>query len=65
MVLNKVDLLPYVSFDVKQARRNAQRVHPGIEIVELSCTTGAGLEQWRTWLRKKQLRVCEQPAGCA
>lgn len=65
MVLNKVDLLPYVSFDVEQARQNAQRVHPGIEIVELSCNTGAGLEQWRAWLRQRQLRVCGQPTGCA
>jgi hydrogenase nickel incorporation protein HypB len=53
MVLNKIDLLPYVAFDVRQARANAERVHPGMEIVELSCTTGAGFEQWMNWLRRR------------
>ncbi len=50
MVLNKVDLLPHVSFDLAAARANAQRVHPGMEIIEVSCTTGAGMERWYSWL---------------
>ncbi len=50
MILNKIDLLPYVPFDPQLALDNARQIHPGIEIIDTSCTTGAGLEQWLTWL---------------
>ena len=53
MILNKIDLLPYVSFDLQQARQNARRVHPEMEIVEVSCTTGNGLSQWLAWLNRR------------
>ena len=43
MILNKIDLLPYVPFKPELARENARRIHPEIEIIETSCTTGAGL----------------------
>jgi len=56
MVLNKLDLLPYVPFSVEQARENARRVHPGIEIIELSCMTGDGLDRWLDWLRLNRTR---------
>jgi hydrogenase nickel incorporation protein HypB len=51
MILNKVDLLPYVPFDMQTARDNARRINPDIEIFETSCTTGQGLEAWNAWLR--------------
>jgi hydrogenase nickel incorporation protein HypB len=50
MILNKVDLLPYVPFDPRLALENARKIHPDIEIVETSCTTGAGLDKWLGWL---------------
>ena len=50
MVLNKIDLLPYVPFSAEVAKENARRVQPGIEIVDVSCTTGEGLDRWRAWL---------------
>jgi len=53
MVLNKVDLLPYVPFALAQARANALSVHPGMEILEVSCTTGAGLDAWHAWLHRQ------------
>ena len=53
LVLSKIDLLPYVPFNLTRARESARRVHPGIEIIELSCVTGSGLEQWRSWLAKR------------
>ena len=52
MVLNKIDLLPYVPFSMDVARENARRVQPEIEIIELSCTSGAGLEQWNGWIQR-------------
>ena len=50
MVLNKIDLLPYVPFQMELAREYARRVQPDIEIVDVSCTTGEGLDRWRAWL---------------
>ncbi|MBB1077898.1 hydrogenase nickel incorporation protein HypB [Rhodoferax sp. 4810] len=50
MILNKVDLLPHVSFDVARCKEFARRVNPGIEILELSATTGQGMEPWLDWL---------------
>lgn len=55
LVLNKIDLLPYVPFDPARAREYALRVHPGIQILEVSCTTGAGLDAWQEWLRARRL----------
>ena len=42
MLLNKVDLLPHLSFDVERCVANARQVHPGIEIIEISATSGRG-----------------------
>jgi hydrogenase nickel incorporation protein HypB len=54
MVLNKVDLLPYVPFDIEAAAENARKVHPGMEIVKVSCLTGNGLQEWMTWLGERR-----------
>jgi len=50
VVLNKIDLLPYVPFRIDLAREYIQRVQPDAEIMEVSCTTGAGLDTWRQWI---------------
>ena len=50
--LNKIDLLPYVPFSMELACENARRVQPEIEILEVSCTSGAGLEQWNDWIER-------------
>jgi hydrogenase nickel incorporation protein HypB len=54
LILNKIDLLPYVSFDLAKARDYARQIHPGMEILEVSCTTGQGLDQWIGWLEKQR-----------
>ena len=54
MVLTKIDLLPYVPFKAELARENARRVHPGMEILELSSTTGEGLDGWMNWLEARR-----------
>ncbi len=59
MILNKIDLLPYVPFKVELARECANRVHPGIEILEVSCTTGAGLDAWKAWLEAQRHALSE------
>jgi hydrogenase nickel incorporation protein HypB len=65
LVLNKIDLLPYVPFSLEKARENARRVHPGMEILELSCTTGEGLLAWQSWLENRRAQLAGAPAGAA
>ena len=50
MVLNKIDLLPHVKFDVARCIELARRVNPTIEILQLSATTGEGMDAWLHWL---------------
>ncbi len=57
MILNKIDLLPYVPFEADLARENARRVHPGMEILDVSCQTGAGLSEWVDWVRARLARI--------
>lgn len=52
MVLNKIDLLPYLSFDVAQAVAYAKRVNPEIQVFQVSATTGAGMADWLNFLRQ-------------
>ncbi|MBO4400243.1 MAG: hydrogenase nickel incorporation protein HypB [Selenomonadaceae bacterium] len=50
VLLNKIDLLPYTNFDLAAAREDLSTIHPNVEIIETSCTTGAGLDAWADWL---------------
>jgi len=52
LVLNKIDLLPYVDFDVPAAIDYARRVRPGIEVMTLSARTGEGFDDWLAWLAR-------------
>jgi len=52
-ILNKIDLLPYVEFDVAKCRENAMRVSHNLEWFEVSATTGEGLAAWQEWLEKR------------
>jgi hydrogenase nickel incorporation protein HypB len=63
MILNKIDLLPYVPFKAELAIENARKIHPEIEIIEMSCITGAGFDRWLTWLaaRAEQKKASAKP----
>jgi hydrogenase nickel incorporation protein HypB len=50
MVLNKVDLLPYVSFDADRCADYARRINPEIQVIRLSALTGHGLDEWYDWI---------------
>lgn len=50
LVINKVDLLPYIPFDMPAFRRLVRGLNPDIRLFEVSCVTGAGLEAWAQWL---------------
>lgn len=49
MVINKLDLLPYVDYDVTKVKRQALAMNPHLSIYELSSRTGQGLDAWCEW----------------
>lgn len=55
MLLNKIDLLPYVDFAPEEAKRQAKRLQPELEIFEISCRTPSGLKAWYEWLDRQLL----------
>ena len=50
MLITKIDLLPYVEFDVERCKEGAWQIHPGLPIIALSSTTGEGVDEWIKWL---------------
>jgi hydrogenase nickel incorporation protein HypB len=50
MIVNKLDLLPHVDFDMNACIEQARRLNPGMEIFQLSARTGQGMEAWVQWL---------------
>lgn len=53
LLVNKIDLLPYVNCSVDKIREEALKVNPALTIFEISCKTGEGLDAWVDWLREK------------
>jgi len=62
LVINKVDLLPYVNFRMDYFERGVQVLNPGVTTFPLSCTTGEGLDAWVDWLieNTKSYRLSQQ-----
>jgi hydrogenase nickel incorporation protein HypB len=50
MIINKIDLLPYVDFDMAKAKKDALTLNRNLKIFEVSCKTSAGLKDWFDWL---------------
>jgi hydrogenase nickel incorporation protein HypB len=50
LVINKIDLLPYVTFDFDFFRKGVEVLNPGVQILPLSCKTLEGFDQWVSWL---------------
>lgn len=51
LVITKTDLLPYIPFDLAAFRRLVEHLNPNTHIFEVSCVTGAGLDEWVQWLQ--------------
>jgi hydrogenase nickel incorporation protein HypB len=49
-LINKIDLLPYLNFDIEQLKEYALRVNPKLKFFEVSATTGEGMEKWYSWM---------------
>ena len=62
LLLNKIDLLPYVDFDVEQCLDYARRVNPDVQILQLSARTGMGLDAWLDWVRRGQQQALAEQA---
>ena len=52
VLLNKIDLLPYVDFDVAEFLRDLAKVNPDTDVLPVSATTGDGVGDWYDWLRR-------------
>ena len=50
LLLNKIDLLPYMNTDMNKVRNDSLALNPKLKIFEVSCSTGAGIETWAQWL---------------
>jgi len=67
LLINKIDLLPYLDFDLEKCRGFARRVNPELRIFEVSCKTGEGMAAWYAWLeegaRRKKPERGKRDAG--
>ena len=61
MLLNKIDLLPYLTFDLQRCIADARRVNPAIEVLQVSATTGQGLDDWLAWIERGASAGRRQP----
>jgi hydrogenase nickel incorporation protein HypB len=52
MIINKIDLLPYLEFDLDGCIANARRVNPEVDIILVSASTGEGMQDWIDWLQE-------------
>jgi len=50
VIINKMDLLPHVDFDIAAFRRSITGLNPKVEVFKLSCKTGEGIERWCSWI---------------
>lgn len=57
MILTKIDLLPYVQFDVQRCLDYARQVNPKMQIFQVSASTGEGLEAWYNWLESQSQQL--------
>jgi hydrogenase nickel incorporation protein HypB len=55
-LINKIDLLPYLQFDVDKVKENALRINHHLKFFEISATTGEGMEHWYEWLKQNVLQ---------
>lgn len=62
VLLNKVDLLPFVDFDENKLRRDLARLNPDLPFIKISCRSGEGLARWNTWLHRRSVGAPALPS---
>ena len=50
LIINKIDLLPYLNCNLAELEKNALQINPNLAVFEVSCTTGSGIKEWSDWL---------------
>ena len=60
VLINKLDLVPHLDFDLDKLIRHVEAVHPGVSVLLMSARTGEGVEDWRRWLIKAAGRMPER-----
>lgn len=63
VVVNKIDLLPYIPFQMSRFLENLKKVNPTATVLPVSCTTGEGLQEWYRWLENSLLTRPDSAAG--
>jgi hydrogenase nickel incorporation protein HypB len=63
VIINKIDLLPHIDFDVERLLYNIDQVHPDVETILVSARTGEGIDTWREWLVRLAAREGAVAAG--
>jgi hydrogenase nickel incorporation protein HypB len=56
LIINKIDLLPYVNCNLQELTKNALQINPNLEIFKTSCTSGTGIESWCRWIITRALK---------
>jgi hydrogenase nickel incorporation protein HypB len=62
VLINKIDLLPHLEFDLERLLYNLDQVHPDVERLLVSARTGEGIEEWKEWLQNVAARAPEAVA---
>jgi hydrogenase nickel incorporation protein HypB len=57
VIVNKIDLLPHLDFEMDKLLYNLDVVHPGVQHMLVSARTGEGMDEWRDWLQSQVARV--------
>ena len=55
LIINKIDLLPYIDFDMDYFRKGVEMLNPNLKAFAVSCKTGEGIQEWLVWLRSMLL----------
>jgi len=56
LIINKIDLLPYLNCNIDQLEKNALQINPSLKVFRTSCTTGEGIDEWCAWLESQVLK---------
>lgn len=56
LIINKIDLLPYLNCNIDQLEKNALQINPSLKVFRTSCTTGEGIGEWCAWLQSQVLK---------
>ncbi len=56
LIINKIDLLPYLNSNIDQLEENALQINPSLKVFKTSCTNGEGIGEWCAWLESQVLK---------